>query len=81
MDTLVGSEENGYPVPDPNKTVINVSNEPSDTHKNPSMGKSWKKSQRNPWRRYQTWLMTKYKRYTRNFNTPQIKNLRKQRNN
>jgi hypothetical protein len=30
---LVGNEENGYPVPDPNKTMINVTNQPSDTHK------------------------------------------------
>jgi hypothetical protein len=29
----VGNEENGYPVPDPNKTMINVTKEPSDTHK------------------------------------------------
>jgi hypothetical protein len=30
---LVGNEENGYPLPDPNKTIINATNEPSDTHK------------------------------------------------
>jgi hypothetical protein len=29
-----GNEENGYPVPDPNKTMINVINEPCDDHKN-----------------------------------------------
>jgi hypothetical protein len=28
----VGNEENGYPVPDPNKTVINVTKELSDTY-------------------------------------------------
>jgi hypothetical protein len=33
IDDLVGNEENGYPVPDPNKTMINVTNEPSDIHK------------------------------------------------
>jgi hypothetical protein len=27
------NEENGYPVPDPNKTMINVTKEPSDTYK------------------------------------------------
>jgi hypothetical protein len=32
----VGNEENGYPVPDLNKTMINVTKEPSDAHqKNP----------------------------------------------
>jgi hypothetical protein len=29
----VGNEENGYPVPDPNKTLINITKEPSDTHR------------------------------------------------
>jgi hypothetical protein len=29
-----GNEENGYPVPDPNKTMMNVTKEPSDDHKN-----------------------------------------------
>jgi hypothetical protein len=28
----VGNEENGYPVPDLNKTMISVATEPSDTH-------------------------------------------------
>jgi hypothetical protein len=28
----VGNEESGYPVPDPNKTMINVTKVPSDTH-------------------------------------------------
>jgi molecular chaperone DnaK (HSP70) len=29
-----GNEENGYPVPDSNKTEINDAKEPNDTHKN-----------------------------------------------
>jgi hypothetical protein len=33
IEDLVGNKENGYPVPDPNKTMINVTNQPSDTHK------------------------------------------------
>jgi hypothetical protein len=32
-EDLVGNEENGYPVLDPNKTMINITNEPSDAHK------------------------------------------------
>jgi hypothetical protein len=28
----VGNEENGYPVPDLNKAMINITKEPSDTH-------------------------------------------------
>jgi hypothetical protein len=30
----VGKEENGYPVPDLNTTMVNVTKEPSDAHKN-----------------------------------------------
>jgi hypothetical protein len=33
MDDLVGNEENEYPVPDPNRTMINNNKELSDTHK------------------------------------------------
>jgi hypothetical protein len=29
-----GNEENGYPVLDPNETMINNTKEPSDAHKN-----------------------------------------------
>jgi hypothetical protein len=43
----VGNEENGYTVPDLNKTMINVTNEPNDTCKTPSKKKSWMKSLRN----------------------------------
>jgi hypothetical protein len=32
---LAGNEENGYPILDPNKTMINVTKEPSDAHKKP----------------------------------------------
>jgi hypothetical protein len=33
MEGLVGNKENGYPDPDPSKTMINVITEPSDAHK------------------------------------------------
>jgi tRNA A22 N-methylase len=33
IEDLVGNEKNGYPVPDPNKTMVNVTYEPSDAHK------------------------------------------------
>jgi hypothetical protein len=39
----VGNEENGYPVPDLNKTMINVTKEQSDTHIKPLKKKSGKK--------------------------------------
>jgi hypothetical protein len=41
VEDLVGNEENGYPVPDPNKTMVNISKEHSTTNKkNPSKRKS-----------------------------------------
>jgi hypothetical protein len=46
------NEENGYPVPDPNKTVINVTRNPVKPIKTPSRKKSCKKSLRISWRRY-----------------------------
>jgi hypothetical protein len=48
IEYLVGNEKNVYPIPDRNKTMINVTNESSDTHKKYlSMRKSWKRSLRN----------------------------------
>jgi hypothetical protein len=52
MENSEGNEENLYPVPDPNKTMINNTKEPSNTHKTPSKKKSCKKSLRISWRRY-----------------------------
>jgi hypothetical protein len=48
----VGNEENRYPIPDLNKTMINVTKELSGAHKKPSEKKSGKKSLRNSWRRH-----------------------------
>jgi hypothetical protein len=31
IEDSVGNEENGYPVPDHNKIIVNVTKEPSDT--------------------------------------------------
>jgi oligoribonuclease NrnB/cAMP/cGMP phosphodiesterase (DHH superfamily) len=71
----VGNKENEYPVPDPKKTMINVTYEFSDTHKkNLSKKKSWMRSLRNSWRSYKTWLTRKYKIQSRNIKIPQIKN-------
>jgi hypothetical protein len=53
----VGNEENGCPLPDFNKIMINVTKELSDTHhKNPQRISPslifWKTALRNSWRRY-----------------------------
>jgi hypothetical protein len=37
-----GNEDNGYTVPDLNKTMINVTKEPSDTHKKTLKEELWK---------------------------------------
>jgi phytoene dehydrogenase-like protein len=66
------NEENGYPVPDRNKTTINVTKELSDAHKKLSK----KKSLRNSWGRYSTWSTRMYKMHSRNFKTPKTKNMR-----
>jgi hypothetical protein len=35
IQNLVGNEEKGYPVPESNRTMMNVTNEPSDAHIKP----------------------------------------------
>jgi hypothetical protein len=52
IEDSVGNEENGYPDPDLNKTMINVTKKPSDAYqkKKHSRRKYWNKSQRNLWR-------------------------------
>jgi hypothetical protein len=70
----VENEENEYLVPDPNRTMINITNAHSDTHKkNLSKRKLWMGSLRNSWRSYKTWLNRKYKMHSRNIKSPQIK--------
>jgi hypothetical protein len=76
------NEENEYTVPDPNSTMINITNVLSDSHKkNLLKRKLWTRSLRNAWRSYKTQLTRKYKMHSRNIKTPQIKNLRRHRNN
>jgi hypothetical protein len=48
----VGNEKNGYPVPDINKTMINVTKEHNDIHIRTLKKKFWKISPRNSWRKY-----------------------------
>jgi hypothetical protein len=82
INDLVVSEKNEYPVPDPYRTMINITNELSDTYKkNLSKRKLWKRSLRNSWRSYKMWLTKNYKMHLRTTKTPQIKTLRRHRNN
>jgi hypothetical protein len=80
MEDLVINDENGYPVPDSNKTMITVTNELSDAHKKSPKRNSWTKSLRNSWRNYKTQLTRKYKMHSRNIKTPQINTMRRHRN-
>jgi hypothetical protein len=50
----VGNEENEYPVPNPNKTMINITNELSDTHKKSIKEETMEEIVRNAWRSYKT---------------------------
>jgi hypothetical protein len=52
MNKKTKKKENGYPVPDPNKIMINVTKEPSDITSKSSKKKSWKILLRNSLRRY-----------------------------
>jgi hypothetical protein len=48
----VGNEENGYPVPDLNKTMKNVTEEPSNTHIITLKEEILEDITKNSWRRY-----------------------------
>jgi hypothetical protein len=81
IEDLLENEENEYPLADPNRTMINITNELSDIQKNLFKRKSWKRSWRKSWRSYKTWLNRRYKINTRYIKILQVKNLRRQKNN
>jgi hypothetical protein len=78
IEDLLGNEENGCFVPDPNKTMINVTNEPSNTHKKSLKEEIMEEVTEKLMEKMQ--LTRKYKMYSRKFKTPQIKNFRRNRN-
>jgi hypothetical protein len=69
----VENVENVYLVLDPNRPMININNEPSNTHKKLSNKKLWARSQRNSWRTYKTHLTIKYRMHSRNTKIQEIK--------
>jgi hypothetical protein len=81
IEDLVGNEENGYPVPDPNKTMTNVTNEPSDTHKTSLKEEIMEEVTAKLMEKILNMVNQKVQDAPRNFKTPQIKNLRRHRNN
>jgi hypothetical protein len=82
VEDVVGNEENGYPVPNPNKTRINVTNVSSDIHKKFLKEEIMKVVIKKLIQKILDMVNhVKYKMHSRNFKTKQIKNLRKPRNN
>jgi hypothetical protein len=77
----MGNEENELPVPYPKKTLVNTTNELVIPTKNLSKRKPCMRSLINLWRSYKTQITRKYKKHSRKIKIPQIKNLRRHRNN
>jgi hypothetical protein len=75
-----GNEENGYPVPDSNKTKKNDTKEPNDVHKNNLKEDILQVITENFIEMLLDILTKMYKRHSRNFKTPKIKNTRRHRN-
>jgi hypothetical protein len=71
------SEENGYPVPDPNKTKINSTEETINAHKNTLKEEIMELITENFMEKYQKQLTKMCT--SRNFKTTKIKNSRRQR--
>jgi hypothetical protein len=77
---LEGNEENRYPVLDYNKTKINDAKEPNDAHKNNLKEEILQVITENFREILIDMVNQKYKRQSRNFKTPKIKNMRRNRN-
>jgi hypothetical protein len=57
----VGNEENAYPFPDHNRTMVNITNELSDVHKNSLKKKIMKEITEKIMKKLQDRLTRKYK--------------------
>jgi predicted house-cleaning noncanonical NTP pyrophosphatase (MazG superfamily) len=71
--------ENGYPVPDPNKIMIKVTNDLSDNTKKSLKEEITDKLTEKLMEKLQD-TARNYKMHSRNFKSPQIKNLRRHKN-
>jgi hypothetical protein len=75
-----GNEEKGYPVPDSQKTKINDAKEPDDVHRN-NLKEDILQVTTETFREMILDMVNQmYKRDSRNFKTPKIKNMRRHRN-
>jgi hypothetical protein len=74
----VGNEENGYSVPNPNKTMINDTKEPSDAHENTLKEEILQEITEKFMEKILDMVVTKMDNmHSRNFKTPKIKNMRR----
>jgi hypothetical protein len=76
-----GNEENGYPVPDSNKTNINNAKEPNDAYKNTLKEEILQVITGNFMEMLLDMVAKTYKRHSKYFKTPKVKNMRRHRNN
>jgi hypothetical protein len=74
------SEENGYPVPDSNKTKINDAKEPNDVHKNNLKEDILQVITEIFTEMIQDMVNQNVQETLKNFKTPKIKNSRRHRN-
>jgi hypothetical protein len=72
----VGSEENGYLVPDLNKTMINATKKPSDTHIKILKEEILEDITKTFIKKILDIVTRVFKMHSRNFKTPKIKNMR-----
>jgi hypothetical protein len=75
----VGNEENKHPVYNPNRTMINITNEFSDVHKK-TLKEEIMDITEKLMEKLQEQLKRKYKMHSGNINTQQIKTLRHRNN-
>jgi uncharacterized protein YjgD (DUF1641 family) len=80
MQDSEGNEQNGYPVPDHNKTMINDTKEPSDIQKNTLTEEILQELTENFMENILDMVNKMYKMHSKNFKAPKMKNIRRNRN-
>jgi hypothetical protein len=80
IQNSVGTEENGYPVPDPKKAMINTTKEPSDAHKNTPKEEILQEITKKFMEKILDIVNQNIQDELRNFKTPKIKNMRRHKN-
>jgi hypothetical protein len=75
-----GNEENGYPVPDSNKTNINYAKEPNEAHKNTLKEEILQVINENFMEKLVDMANQMYRRHSRNSKTTKIKAMKRHKN-